>query len=148
MAETLLPRQKYQKQHTTQCNVQIKFILGSIKHHVMKAHGGVEIYLHSLLISALDGTAGQVDVPKIVCTGKEPSGSTEQKHLLRHPEIEPHVFRLPFRGLATKRTALTWLMVTLWLLYCMSLYIYIAEGKENFLKWLEPNVPGIKSIHS
>jgi hypothetical protein len=49
----------------------------------------MEIYLHSLLISALDGIYGQIYVLAIVYSGKEPYVSTEQKNPLLLPEIEP-----------------------------------------------------------
>jgi hypothetical protein len=34
---------------------KLKLSLCSIKHHAMKAYGGVEVWLHAFLISTLDG---------------------------------------------------------------------------------------------
>jgi len=46
-----------------------KLSLRLTKHHAMKTYEGVEVYLHVLLTSALDGMSGK---PHSLTVGKEP----------------------------------------------------------------------------
>jgi hypothetical protein len=43
--------------------IKVKLSLYLIKHHAMKAYGGVEIYFHAFLTSALDDVSSQPHAP-------------------------------------------------------------------------------------
>jgi hypothetical protein len=56
-------------------NLCVKLSLCLTKHYAMKAYGGVDIWIHIILTSALAGMSGQVHAPAALPPGERTSGT-------------------------------------------------------------------------
>jgi len=55
---------------------KVKLYVWLIKHHTMKAYGGVEVQCHVFVTSALYRSSGQLHAPAYLAQGKKPPASS------------------------------------------------------------------------